>query len=85
MRGRLTYQFNHYLFFRAIAEYNKFRRTLLTDFLASFTYIPGTVLHAGYGSLYQRIAWENGIYVNADRFLESRRGFFFKMSYLWRL
>ncbi|HWP81693.1 MAG TPA: DUF5916 domain-containing protein [Bacteroidota bacterium] len=85
MRGRLTYQFNHYLFFRAIAEYNKFRRTLLTDFLASFTYIPGTVLHAGYGSLYQRIAWENGAYVNADRFLESRRGFFFKMSYLWRL
>jgi hypothetical protein len=84
-RGRLTYQLNQYLFFRGILEYNRFRRTLLSDFLASFTYIPGTVLHAGYGSLYQRVKWESTAYVNADEFIETRRGFFFKMSYLWRL
>jgi hypothetical protein len=83
-RGKLTFQVNQHLFFRGILEYNRFRRTLLSDVLASFTYIPGTVIHAGYGSLYQRIKWENTTYVNADDFLETRRGFFFKMSYLWR-
>lgn len=84
-RGKLTYQVNLYLFFRGILEYNRFRRTLLSDFLASFTYIPGTVIHAGYGSLYQRTKWENSAYVNADDFLETQRGLFFKMSYLWRM
>lgn len=84
-RLRLTYQMNQYLFFRGVLEYNKFRRTLLNDYLVSFTYIPGTVLHAGYGALYQRTRWENTRYVDDDTFLETRRGFFFKMSYLWRL
>ncbi|HEX9614082.1 MAG TPA: DUF5916 domain-containing protein [Bacteroidota bacterium] len=83
-RARLTYQLNKYLFFRGIAEYNKLRRTLLTDFLVSFTYIPGTVLHAGYGSLYQRSQWQSTAYADVDQFSEFRRGFFFKMSYLWR-
>lgn len=83
-RARLTYQMNRYLFLRGIAEYNKLRRTLLTDYLVSFTYIPGTVLHAGYGSLYQRSEWQTSAYVDADPFHEFRRGFFFKMSYLWR-
>ncbi len=83
-RLRLTYQLNKYLFVRGIAEYNKFRRTLLNDFLASFTYIPGTVFHVGYGRLYERLRWENPSYVNDDDFFETRRGFFFKMSYLWR-
>lgn len=84
-RLRLTYQMNHYLFFRGVLEYNKFRRTLLNDYLISFTYIPGTVLHAGYGALYQRTKWENTRYVDDDTFLETTRGFFFKMSYLWRM
>ena len=86
-RGRITYQLNKYLFLRGIAEYNQYRRRLLTDFLASFTYIPGTVAFAGYGSLYERIQWDglNNQYVNNDQFLESQRGFFFKMSYLWRM
>ncbi len=84
-RTRLTYQMNKYLFLRGVLEYNKFRRTLLSDFLASFTYIPGTVVHVGYGSLYQRIKWDTTAYVNADQFLETRRGFFLKMSYLWRM
>jgi hypothetical protein len=80
LRGRLTYQFNRYLFLRAIAEHNDFRRRLLTDFLASFTYIPGTVLHFGYGSIY-----EKGVLLNDEGFTETRRGFFAKASYLWRL
>jgi hypothetical protein len=84
-RLKLTYQWNKYLFFRAIAEYNDYRKRLLTDFLASFTYIPGTVMHLGYGSLYEKTQWNNGRYVDSDQFLETQRGFFFKMSYLWRM
>jgi len=84
-RNRLIYQVNKYLFFRAVVEYNSYRRQLLTDLLASFLYIPGTVIQLGYGSLYDRISWQDGAYVDADRFLETRRGIFFKASYLWRL
>jgi hypothetical protein len=80
LRGRLTYQLNRYLFLRAIAEHNNLRQRLLTDFLASFTYIPGTVLHFGYGSIY-----EKNVLPNNDGFTETRRGFFAKASYLWRL
>ncbi len=85
IRSKNTYQANKYLFFRAIVEYNSFRKRLMTDLLASFTYIPGTVIHIGYGSLYEKIKWEDGGYRDADQFLETKRGFFFKASYLWRL
>jgi hypothetical protein len=85
LRGLGAYQVNKYLFFRAIVENNSFRRRLTTDFLASFTYIPGTVVHIGYGSLYEKLEWRDGRYEPADRFLETKRGLFFKASYLWRL
>lgn len=85
VRGRATYQVDKYLFFRAIVEHNAFRKRLTTDLLASFTYIPGTVVHIGYGSAYEKGEWRNGEFVGADWFLEARRGFFFKASYLWRL
>jgi hypothetical protein len=85
IRSENTYQVNKYLFVRAIAEYNSFRKQWMTDFLASFTYIPGTVIHIGYGSLYEKLEWGEGGYVPSDRFLETKRGFFFKASYLWRL
>jgi hypothetical protein len=85
VRAKMTYQVNKYLFFRGIAEYNSYRRQMLTDLLASFTYIPGTVIQFGYGSLYQKTAWEDGAYVDSNRFFETKRGLFFKASYLWRL
>jgi hypothetical protein len=84
-RGKATYQWNRYLFFRGIAEYNTYRRQLLTDFLASFTYIPGTVFHVGYGSLYEKLEWQTDRYAPGRDLLETRRGFFLKLSYLWRL
>jgi len=84
-RARLTYQVNKYLFFRGIVEHNSFYDRLMTDFLASFLYIPGTVVHFGYGSLYERIEWRRGEYIPSDQFLETNRGLFFKASYLWRL
>jgi len=89
LRNKLTYQFNRYLFFRGIVEYNSYRKKLLTDFLASFTYIPGTVIHFGYGSIYERVRWDESLqqpqYIPHDAFLETQRGFFFKASYLWRM
>lgn len=83
-RLKQTYQVNKYLFFRGIVEYNGYWKELLTDFLASFTYIPGTVIHLGYGSLYNRQEWQDDRYIDVNRFIENKRGFFFKASYLWR-
>ena len=85
LRNKLTYQLNKYLFFRAVLEYNDYRRKLLGDLLVSFTYIPGTVIQLGYGSLYEKVRWDENEYRPADRFLEMKRGLFFKASYLWRL
>ena len=85
VRSRNTFQVNRYLFVRAIFEYNTFYRRLTTDGLISFTYIPGTVIHLGYGSAYEKWEWTGREYVESRRFLETQRGFFFKVSYLWRL
>jgi hypothetical protein len=84
-RGRMTYQLNKYLFFRGIVEYDNFRNSLKTDFLASFTYIPGTVFHIGYGNLYESKKWNGTEYFDSDRLRETKRGFFVKLSYLFRL
>ncbi|MFB3855479.1 MAG: DUF5916 domain-containing protein [Vicinamibacterales bacterium] len=84
-RSRTSYQANRYLLFRAIVEYNTYRRRLLTDLLASFTYIPGTVLHAGYGSIHERLEDYPGEPARGRSFREMQRGFFLKASYLWRL
>lgn len=84
IRGKLTYQMNKYFFLRAITEYNGYYEAMLTDFLASFTYIPGTVVYLGYGSVYERTMWDGNTYVYDKDFLEITRGFFFKASYLHR-
>jgi hypothetical protein len=84
-RCRITYQFTHAFFLRAITEYNGYRRQLLTDFLASYTYIPGTVIYLGYGALAKKQLWENGMYRPSEHFMDLQRGLFFKASYLWRL
>ena len=84
VRTRNTYQINSKLFVRAIVEYNSFEKDLSFDLLASFTYIPGTVVHIGYGSLFQRTEWNGHEYQPGSDYLETRRGFFFKASYLWR-
>jgi hypothetical protein len=83
-RGKVTYQVNRYLFFRVILEYNNYREQLLTDLLASFTWIPGTVLHVGYGSIFKQVAWNGNEYIDADNYLETDRGLFLKASYLQR-
>jgi len=84
IRSFNTYQVNKYLFLRAIAEYNLYYKRFTVDTLVSFTYIPGTVIYAGYGSAFERVRWNGSDYEESDRFLETKRGFFFKVSYLWR-
>jgi len=85
VRNRTTFQLNKYLFIRAITEYNLFKKKLNLDLLTSFTYIPGTVIHLGYGTIFEKLEWDQREYVSTDRFLEMKRGLFFKISYLLRL
>jgi hypothetical protein len=73
---RTTYQFNRHFLVRALEQFDSSRKRLLTDILASYEFVPGTVFHAGYGSLYER----NG----TEDYRTTSRGLFFKASYLYR-
>ncbi|MBN2282227.1 MAG: carbohydrate binding family 9 domain-containing protein [Candidatus Marinimicrobia bacterium] len=86
-RNRTTFQINKYLFLRSTIEYNTYEEQVLTDFLVSYTYIPGTVLHVGYGSMFERTTWDSTDkeYRHSEDFLEMDRGLFMKASYNWRL
>ncbi len=86
-RGRLTYQFNKNLFVRALAQYDTFKKMVLGDFLASFTYIPGTVIYLGYGSLNESRAWSDNRWqrdVTGESYFQTRQSFFFKVSYRYQ-
>jgi hypothetical protein len=81
-----TYQFNKYFFIRAAARYDGYFEKILSDFLASITVIPGTVVHLGYGSLYQNGRfWEGKWNALGGRYENLENGLFFKVSYLWRI
>lgn len=83
-RLQVTYQINKYLFLRNIEEYNSYRKTLMSDFLASFTYVPGTVCHIGYGTLFRQSDVEEPFFGGNIKPLEEKRGLFIKLSYLFR-
>jgi len=87
--SRTTYQFNEYLLLRAVVQYDSSQKIVLTDLLASFTLIPGTVLHLGYGSLHNDLEWDkpNKEWLSGSELAEwyqTRQSFFFKASYLFR-
>lgn len=84
--SRTAFQFNKYFFLRGVVQYNSYYKKMLTDFLASFTLIPGTVLHVGYGGLYENRNWQDNqwLYRQGD-LLHIKRSFFLKVGYLWRL
>ena len=86
LRSRNTFQLNKYLFFRGIVEYNDFYKRMTLDGLVSFTYIPGTVIHLGYGSALEKTVWDESLadFAPSSRFHERKRGFFFKVSYNYR-
>jgi hypothetical protein len=73
---RNTYQFNPQFMVRAITQYDSSRRRILGDFLGSYELMPGSVIHAGYGALWER--------PDVDPYRATARAFFFKASYLAR-
>ncbi|HLP61210.1 MAG TPA: hypothetical protein VK186_20375, partial [Candidatus Deferrimicrobium sp.] len=84
--AQTTYQFNKYFFIRAALRYDNYQDKLMTDLLASFMLIPGTVIHLGYGSLYENKAWQIDRWVPGQgHLINMKNGLFFKISYLWQI
>jgi hypothetical protein len=84
---RTTYQFNKHFLVRLLEQFDSSSHRLLTDLLASYELVPGTVFHAGYGSLFEQRAAQSGALVTdgfGERYLTVNRGLFFKASYLYR-
>jgi len=80
-----TYQFDKHFLVRLLEQFDNSSHRLLTDLLASYEFVPGTVFHAGYGSVYEKREFQDGTLVpNAGNYLTVRRGLFFKASYLHR-
>ena len=77
---RNSYQFSPRFFVRAVAHFDSSRERVLTDLLASYELTPGTVVHAGYGSLFGTSHEE----MQFDSYRGTARAFFFKASYLAR-
>jgi hypothetical protein len=85
LNTRTTFQFTRQFFLRGIAQYDSLRARVLADLLASYELRPGTVAHAGYGSLHERRAFVDGTWLpDSGEYLTTRRGFFLKASYLYR-
>jgi hypothetical protein len=85
LNARTTYQFTRAFSLRGIAQYDNSRHRVLADFLASYEPRPGTVAYAGYGSLIEERAFIDGEWVTGSgSYAASRRGLFFKTSYLHR-
>ena len=58
---------------------------MLTDFLGSYELRPGTVVYAGYGSLYEQRELRDGQWIERQgTYQGTSRGLFFKASYLHR-
>jgi hypothetical protein len=74
---RDTYQFTPQFLVRAITQFDSSQRRILGDFLASYELTPGTVVHVGYSSIFERDFFHD--------YRATARGFFFKASYLARL
>jgi hypothetical protein len=83
-RNRTVLQLNRYLFLRSVLECNTHSKHINADFLISYTYIPGTVVYIGYGSVHEKLEWQNREYIPSDNFLLTKKTLFFKASYLWR-
>jgi hypothetical protein len=82
---KTTYQFDRRFGLRGILRYDSSRRLFLTDFLASYEPVPGTVAYVGYGSLLERRGWDGtGWLPGEGDYLTTRRGLFVKLSYAKR-
>ena len=88
INSKTTYQFDKHFLVRFLAQYDSSRENVLTDFLASYEFVPGTVFHAGYGALYEKgfgsVEAVQGPNDPRNRYLMINRGLFLKASYLRR-
>jgi hypothetical protein len=92
LNSRTTYQFDKHFLVRFLANYDSDAQQWLTNLLASYELVPGTVFHAGYGSLYER--GQGDAFQSPDgmpilplpdrKYQMMNRGLFLKASYLWR-
>ncbi len=83
---RTIYQPNKHLFFRALVQYDSYLDRVMTDILASYEFVPGTVFHIGYGSLLDQRLWDGEANkwltdVTGRRFYQTTQSFFVKISY----
>jgi hypothetical protein len=82
---KTTYQFDKHFSVRAIERYDSSQKRVLMDYLGSFEFVPGTVAYAGYGALFERQDWDGTQFVSGrGNYLNTQRGLFFKLSYLYR-
>jgi hypothetical protein len=87
LNSRTTYQFDKHFLIRFLARYDSSARRVLTDLLASYELVPGTVLHVGYGSLFEKRAGESNALMPVEleeQYLSVNRGLFLKASYVHR-
>lgn len=85
LNTRTTYQFNKQFFLRGIVQWDSSRKRILTDLLGSFELLPGTVAYLGYGSLIEERQWDGArLLEGPGNYLTTRRGLFFKASYIHR-
>jgi hypothetical protein len=82
---RTSYQLSRRFAVRAIVRYDSSRTRILTDFLGSYELVPGTVAYAGYGALFEKCSWDGReLLRGSGDYLNTERGLFFKVSYLYR-
>ena len=82
---RIQYEAYIHSGWRAIVRYDSSARKVLTDFLASFEPVPGTVAYVGYGSLFEQRGWDGASWQPGEGdYRVSRRGLFLKASYAKR-
>jgi Domain of unknown function (DUF5916)/Carbohydrate family 9 binding domain-like len=87
VNSKTTYQFDKHFLIRFLAQYDSSANRVLTDLLASYEFVPGTVFHAGYGSISEKRLGPEDRLVPVDlgeKYLTVNRGLFFKASYLRR-
>jgi len=85
LNTRTTFQIDRRFSVRGIVQYDSSRQRVLTDLLASWELVPGTVAYAGYGSLIERQEWDGtGWTPLVGPYRTTQRSLFFKASYVHR-
>jgi hypothetical protein len=85
LNSRTTFQVDRRLSARLLVQWDSSASVILTDFLASWELLPGTVAYAGYGSLIERQQWDGlDVQRQTGSYRTSQRGLFFKASYVHR-